>query len=437
MISRPRSGAIAALLLLAALPLGSGEAALTTRTTRVSVRSDGSERSGDSYIWKHSLSTDARYVAFESIAKLVAKDTNPGYDVYLKDRVTGKTSLMSVMSSGSQPPGTWDSIASETSADGRYVVFESAAPLVPGDVNGGNDVYLHDRLSKKTRMMNVRSNGSRPSNGTSFEASISPNGRYIAFTSDSTDLVTGDGNSQQDIFLHDRTTSKTRRVSVSSNGTETDGSSERPSVADTGVVAFSSFATTLVPGDGNGVEDVFVHDSSNRKTHRVSVTSGGGEGSGQSHEVSISRSGDTVSFKSVSQLSPKDGDTSSDVYVHVSSTGKTLLMSLKSNGTHVSGTSASYTGSLSHSGRYVVFTTDVPLVAGDGNGTYDIYRHDRKTGKTILASVGHGGAGADQNIYEGVISGNGRFVAFDTPATNMVAHDTNASPDVFIRGPLP
>jgi Tol biopolymer transport system component len=171
----------------------------------------------------------------------------------------GTTTRVSVASNGAQ--GNGDSFSSSISADGRYVAFHSiASNLVSGDTNGAWDVFVHDRQSGQTTRVSAASNGAQ-GNGDSESPSISADGRYVAFSSDASNLVSGDTNGAWDVFVHDRQSGQTTRVSAASNGAQGNGDSESPSIsADGRYVAFSSDASNLVSGDTNGAWDVFVHD---------------------------------------------------------------------------------------------------------------------------------------------------------------------------------
>jgi Tol biopolymer transport system component len=412
--------------------------AVVANTRRVSVRSNGNEEVGDSYTWKRALSQDGRVIAFESTAQLVGLDDDSEYDVFVHNMQTGRTEMVSVRSNGT-PGADATTLAAEISANGRFVVFESQSEnLVPNDDNESDDVFLHDRETGKTKRMSIRSNGNQAEGGNSQEASISPNGRYVAFTSAADNLVPNDDNLREDVFVRDRVTGKTRRVSVRSNGDEASANSERPSVADNGSVAFSSDAVDLVASDDNTSTDAFVHRLSTGRTRRVSIASDGEEGDNGGYEVTISRDGDAVSLVSGSSnfVNGAGGD-QDDIFVHRISTGKTRLASKHTDGTIADGNSGAFQGALSYNGRYVTFTSDAEnLVNNDDNGLMDMFWHDMKTGRTRLVSVPHNGQPLSHEAQEGSVSGDGRFVAFDSSATNIVPNDDNGSHDVFRRGPL-
>jgi Tol biopolymer transport system component len=228
-------------------------------TTCVSVASNGAQ--GNRQSTAPSISADGRYVAFASLASnLVSGDTNNEPDIFVHDRETGQTNRVSVASDGTQ--GNGGSYMPSISADGRYAAFKSSASnLVPGDTNGYEDIFVHDRETAQTERVSVASDGTQGNHWSSYLV-ISADGRYVAFASLASNLVSGDTNNELDIFVHDRETSQTKRVSVASDGAQADGGSwYNPSIsADGRYVAFGSVASNLVPGDTNGMQDVFVHD---------------------------------------------------------------------------------------------------------------------------------------------------------------------------------
>ena len=236
-----------------------------------------------------SISADGRYVAFESISPdLVAGDTNVKVDIFVHDLQTGTTTRVSVDSAGTE--GDNESNSPSISADGRYVAFESfATDLVAGDTNGLFDIFVHDRdvdgngtydepgpVGVSTVRVSVASGGVEVYDP-SYSPSISADGRYVAFESISPDLVAGDTNVKVDIFVHDRQTGATTRVSKDSAGVEGNGNSNAPSMsADGKSVAFQSDADNLVAGDTLGFPDIFVDDL------QAAAGEGGGDGNGGS-----------------------------------------------------------------------------------------------------------------------------------------------------------
>jgi Tol biopolymer transport system component len=288
-------------------------------TVRVSVDSSGAQSNGDSA--SPSISADGRYVAFYSAAtNLVSGDTNSSMDVFVHDFQTGATERVSVDSGGGQGNAGSGLYGIAISSDGRYVAFDSfASNLVGGDTNGHNDVFVHDRQTGTTERVSVDSAGVQGNNDSGlYGVAISSDGRYAGFSSLAANLVAGDTNTHQDIFVRDRQNGTTERVSVDSSGAQGNGDSYGISFsADGRCVAFYSIASNLAGGDTNGTYDVFVHDRQSGTTQRVSVHSGGAQGNGGSQGTSISAEGRYIAFHSAA-TNLVDGDTNgySDVFIH-------------------------------------------------------------------------------------------------------------------------
>ncbi|MBI3597689.1 MAG: cadherin-like domain-containing protein [Nitrospirae bacterium] len=279
-------------------------------------------------------------------------------------------------------PFTCSSVASYSpsiSSTGRYVAYSSFdTTLVAGDTNDAQDVFVRDRQTNTTSRVSVASDGTEADDNSDRPA-ISADGRYVAFMSNATNLVTGDTNLASDIFVYDRQTGVATRVSIVSDGTEANGGSYYPAIsADGRYVAFMSNATNLVTGDTNLASDIFVHDRQTNTTTRVSVDSTDTQANGSSAFPTISSDGRYVAFRSyASNLITGDTNSTSDIFVHNLQTGITVRMSIASDGTE--GNNLSYgTPSMSADGRYVAFESDATnLVAGDTNGASDIFVHDR------------------------------------------------------------
>lgn len=290
-------------------------------TTLVSVDSNGVQANGSSS--SPSISADGRYVAFTSSAtNLVANDTNGRSDVFVRDLVAGTTEIVSVDASGVFGDGdsSWPSISS----DGRYVAFQSnSSNLAAGTAPGAENVYVHDRQTGATVLASVASDGT-PGNANSSWPSLSSDGRYLAFDSDCTNLVPNDVNGHRDVFVHDLVSGVTTIVSVDSSGVQGDGdSAEGLAISGDGTrVVFQSDATNLVQGDANGARDVFVRDLLRGTTKRLSVDSSGVEGDADSgfndSMRCVSDDGSVVAFNSVAtNLDPADQNNSIDVFTSI------------------------------------------------------------------------------------------------------------------------
>ena len=278
--------------------------------------------------------------------------------------------------------------------------------------------------------------GGTPANGVSELPAVSPDGRYVAFSSDATNLVVGDGNARRDVFVRDRATGTIELVSVSlagGPGNNTSGSGLVAISADGRYVAFDSFATNLVSGDSNAHRDVFVRDRTNGTTELVSVSSAAVQGNGDSDFPAISADGRYVAFESrASNLVAGDNNAVIDVFVRDRVSGTTEFVSV--SGAGVLGDDESGAPSISADGRYVTFTSAAHfLVAGDANGNWDAFVRDRLAHSTEIASVATGGGLGNGYSGDSWISADGRFVAFDSLATTLVPNDTNNREDIFVH----
>ena len=406
-------------------------------TQRVSVATDGTQANNNSSVnASPPISADGRYVAFASIASnLVPGDTNGTDDVFVRDLRSGTTERVSVATDGSQ--GNSYSESPAISADGRYVAFVSGASnLVPGHPNDFEDVFVRDRQSGTTQRVNVATDGTEANNG-SFSPAISADGRYVAFESYGSNLVPGDTNDLGDVFVRDLRSGTTQRVSVATDGTQGNrlsGGHFGPAIsADGRYVAFESAASNLVAGDTNHTTDVFVRDLRSGTTQRVSVATGGTQANRNSDSPAISADGRYVAFDSYgSNLVPGDTNENYDVFVRDRQSGTTERVSVATDGTQAN--NDNYSPAISADGRYVTFQSDASnLVPGDTNGTWDVFVRDRQSGTTQRVNVATDGTQANSGSDSPAISADGRYVAFASYASNLVPGDTNHSEDVFVR----
>ncbi len=407
------------------------------RTERASADPAGTGGNGDSYYYT-ATNPDGRYVAFYSHASnLVPGDTNGYGDVFLRDRRTGAIERVSVASDGTE--GDSSSHAPALSADGRFVAFSSfAGNLLPGGTSVASpDIFVRDRETGITERVSVSSAGIK-GNQASFAPSISADGRYVVFESVATNLVPGDTNNAWDIFLHDRQTRTTTRVSVTSDGAQAAvnyGSAAASISADGRYVTFSSSAANLAPGDVNRADDIFVHDHTTGTTERVSVASDGAQANQSSFDPSISGDGRYVAFESWGfNLVPADLNRAPDIFVHDRVTGTTERVSVSSAGGEGTPLGHSYRATIAADGRHVAFESAAAnLVSGDTNSAWDVFVHDRAAGTTERVSVTSAGTQGDGDARYASLSGNGRMIVFQSAATNLVDDDVNGVIDVFVR----
>jgi YD repeat-containing protein len=351
-------------------------------------------------------------------------------------------------------PDNCGAISPAISRDGRFVAFHSCGALVPGDTIVFNDIYLRDNCEgvpagcAPSTILISAAIGGTAANNDSFIASISADGRFVAFESFATNLVPNGPSGAGDVFLRDTCigapggcTPSTTLVSVASDGSKGNGFSVAPSIsADGRFVSFQSAATNLVSNDTNGKIDIFVRDTCigtssgcAPSTIRVSVANDGSEGNGQtgSFEASISADGRFVVFQS-SSTNLVAGSTSSDgfgeTYVRdtcVGATGctpSTILASVASDGTHANSTS--FVPGISADGRFVTFDAAFPTSFAGVIVRDTCVGATGCTPSTFLASVASDGTPiANATDDSPKISPDGRFVVFDSN-TSIFVHDT-------------
>jgi Tol biopolymer transport system component len=412
-------------VVVSVLPAAADTQARTT--TRVSVDTAGGDPDGESL--EPAISSTGRYIAFTSYASdLVPGDDHGLGDVFVRDVVADTTTRVSVSATGGDPNGR--SMMPAISADGRYIAFTSYAfNLVPGDGRGFGDLFVRDMAAGgTTARVSVDTTGGNP-DGDSFEPAISATGRYIAFTSVASDLVPKDRNLDADVFVRDVVAGTTARVSVDTTGRGPNGDSYEPAISATGrYIAFHSAASDLVPGDGNRCEDVFVRDLVAGTTTRVSVDTTGGDPDSRSYSPAISADGRYIAFQSsASDLVPGDGNGAYDVFVRDMVAGTTTRVSVDTAG----GDDAYLDPAISADGRYIAFQSP----ASDLAPRYDVFVRDMVAGTTTRVSVDTAGGDPNRDSDHPVISADGRYIAFRSFASDLVPGDGNGFRDVFLRGP--
>jgi len=324
------------------------------------------------------------------------------------------------------------------SADGNVIAFQSTSTsILPGDTSGTQHIYAFDRGSNSLQRVSVNASG-QPANKQSFGATISGDGRYIAFVSDATNLIPDDANASQDVFVYDRKTGEVTRVSVTSDGQEVNDDCREPVIsADGRFVAFVSTATNFVKEDLNFSADVFVHELAARTTRRISVTSDGEEADHASGEPAISADGRYVAFTSHARnLAAADTNNAPDIYLHDVQTGRTELISRATN--KVIGDRNSDLPSISGDGRFIAFESWASnLAPGDTNHAPDIFVRDRKEETTTCISTTPKGKIAGDDSRDPQITADGRYVAFSSFADDLIPGDTNDKPDIFLHDRRP
>lgn len=393
--------------------------------------------SGNSASLSASISADGRFIAFASDAtNLVPDDTNEMTDVFVHDRETGETTRVSVASDGSQAAGY--SRQPAISGDGRFIAYESEAKnLVADDTNNWADIFVYDRETGETTRVSVTSDGVE-GDLASLEAAISADGRFVAFWSNAGNLVPEDENTFRDAFVHDRETGETVRVSVASDGTESNEDTYNVAISGDGqTVAFWSRASNLVEGDTNGMEDIFIHDLTTRTTTRVNVSADGQEANGYTFDpVSISADGQWVAFQSqATNLTDVDTKGRNEVFVYSRASGQVERVALAAGGVEPTCTdhcAGSSDPALSADGRFVVFRSDLTgLIEGDTNDQTDVFLYDRETQTPTRISVNNAGGELDVLSNAPDISADGLFIVYETSAA-LVPTDLNFTTDVYL-----
>ncbi len=410
--------------------------------TRLSVTADHLENNADTFISAYGLSADGRYLAFTSRAdNLVPNDLNNAFDVFLYDQWLQQLDCLSVNAEG--VTGNSDSPMPAISGNGRYVAFSSyASDLVANDTNQVADIFLYDQQTHTRSLITNGLDGS-PSNGNSFNPVLSEEGRWIAFESEASNLVTDDTNQSYDIFVYETPTSQIQRVSVTNEGTQSNGHSLAPTMSAAGrYIAFDSVANNLSLLDTNSFSDVFIRDLQTHQTQLVSLAANQTEaGNGDSLNPSLSADGQWIAFDSdASNLVATETKNISNIFLQERLTQQTTLVSL--NEQSEAGNQASVLPTLSSDGRYVVFnsaatnlTVTAVVAAKDENGAFDVFKYDRVTGKLLRLNVSAAGSVSDFGALAtaATINQDGCYTVFASSATDLVAEDTNSSFDIFLH----
>ncbi|HYO12256.1 MAG TPA: hypothetical protein VE685_03560 [Thermoanaerobaculia bacterium] len=438
-----------------------------TGTTELVSRSESSPTSAGSF-WSYdaSLSADGRFVAFTSEADNLfpgqwENENNEWLDVFLYDRVTGTTELVSHTSSSRTATGSGSAWQQVISADGRYVAFASDAPdLIEGrdpEESISDNVFLYDRISGKVELVSHTNNSTRrPGNQTSYLPAISADGRFVAFLSYATNLVAGqrDTNNERDVFLYDRLSKQVTLLSHASSSPTTTGngsSSGLPPVisADGSTVVFDSTATNLVPGQGGprGVSNLFLFHRPTGRTSLVSHASSSPVigGSGDASVASVSADGSFVAFTSAAgnhvDRQTVRGKRAFDAFLYSRATGRITLLSGKEGSPSAVANANSFVYNISADGNLVLLgsaASDLVPGIADPNRDLDVFLYDRRSGRATLVSHGATAEARTGNRASlgAALSADGKWIAFASNATDLISgiKDFNQSEDVFLEG---
>jgi Tol biopolymer transport system component len=391
------------------------------------------------------VTPDGRYVVFVSNSNnLAGGDSNFKNNVYVRDTAAGTTTRVSLSSSGQAP--SFDCDNPDISANGRYVVFASDAPLVTGDTNQFTDIFFRDLEVGATTRVNVGPSGLQGELPT-FNPAISQDGRWVVFSTRSSRMVAGDTNDQYDVFLRDLQSGTNTRVSVTSAGEQTttpgngEGVISRSAIsADGRFVVFDFEASNVVPNDTNGDRDIFLHDRDTGQTTRVNVGPGGVEATGTggfgnffrgSSNPDISADGRYIVYESyASNLVAGDTNGMSDIFLYDTQTATTTLVSRTSAGSQTN--QDANNPSISGDGLTVAFDSKGEFAGKEVDlEETDIFVRNLTAGTTKRASVMTPGIDTQQAANDASVSSDGRFVSF-TAGSSLIPPANNTSTDIFL-----
>lgn len=384
------------------------------------------------------ISGNGRYTAFTIDLGLQPHDTLPESDIWMYDAKRGKGERIS-----GNIRNRDDNFDASVSRNGRYTAFNSDSnSLVDektdnGHVQVNNDIFVYDRKKGRTEWV---SHDAGRGGRNDYSPAISADGRYVAFVSNSNNLPVREdlgGGKDYRVYVYDRKTGKTKLVSRSDDDQVSDESAWEPSIsADGRYIAYYSRAHNLAGGQADHNLDVFRYDTKTKDTELISVDSGGTDsGNEDSKSPSISADGNRIAFTSVaSDLVAADGNgNTADVFVRDTDAGTTTLVSVPTPAVPSGGDGDSNEPSISGNGRFVAFSSEATnLVAGDGNGASDVFRHSLAGATTDLVSTATGGGPGNDDSFDPAISDDGSVVAFASDADDLSADDGKMT-DVFVH----
>jgi uncharacterized repeat protein (TIGR01451 family) len=414
-------------------------------TELVSVSSAGVQ--GDQDSQRPSVSADGRFVAFASLSdNLVPADTNLSSDIFVRDRRTGTTQRVSVSTAGRQSnrdSGLLNGMGGPSiSADGRYVAFDSEATnLVRGDTNGAADVFVHDRLTGTTERVSVASGGAQANAG-GTEPDISGDGRFVAFVSFSDNLVP-DANFTGDIFVRDRQTGVTERISEAPDGTDANSQSLlTPRLNDDGrFVYFTSFASNLVPADtDNSDVDAYLFDRLTQTMTAITSNRGSSGSFVINHGTAGGISGDgrflTFTTGDNTFITPDTNNFFEDAWLVDRGTGEYTLVGVNDAGQQ--GDDSTFAGDVSDGGRFVALVSRSTNFGGPANFRENVYVRDRAAGTTRIVSVASDGTEGDLDSLQPAMTPDGMVIAFASRSSTFVPETQDFfAYDIFARDMRP
>ena len=439
------------LTLTTALASAAPAAALRGDTTLVSRATGSNGAKGNAGSAPPSISADGRFVAFYSLATNLANDDrDPVEDVFVRKVSTRKTMLVSRASGAQGTKGNRGSFDPALSANGRFVAFDSEADnLSPDDADAVLDVFVRDLVTGETTLIS-RADGpsGAKANGNSYLNAVSADGRFVVFESEGSNLHGADDDALRDVFVRDRAKAETVLVSRANgaHGPKAKGKSYSGSVSGDGrLVAFESKAPNLAAAADDEQSQVYLRDLARGDTTLISRASGeeGAAANRGSYRASVSADGRFVAFSSfASNLARDDPDIVEDVFVRDIAAAETTLASTAGH-EGPKGDGGATRPSLSADGRFVAFDSYASnLSIDDGDRGTDVFVRDRTAAETTLVSRANGVDGPKANLASLTpsVTEDGRFVAFASFARNLAHDDRDTLGDVYlrdVRGPAP
>jgi uncharacterized repeat protein (TIGR01451 family) len=429
-----KSGAaVLAGAMLLALPTAASAENTTGVTEQVSVSSAEEDGNGSALDAHPSLSADGRYVVFGSDAdNLVPGDTNGHSDTFVRDRLTGTTERVSVTSNGRE--GEFGGGSGTISADGRYVAFASTSDLAGGDNDPDSDVFVHDRLTGETTRVSVASDGSEASGGS---PSISADGRHVAFVSDSV-VLNGGTFPRSHVFVHDRQTGVTERISETADGTPANRDSSGASISGDGrFVYFGTSATNLVPVEGErfDVQDVFLYDrTTDTMTAVTSHIDADAFTTNKASTGGISPNGRYLTFTAASDgfITPDDNGFHDDVWLVDTQTDPFTYTLVNRNDAGKQANEESQAGPVSNDGNLVAFESRGTNLGGPTRFGFHIYLRDLQAGTTRVVSVAPDGGEFGRESRQPAMTPDGRVVGFHNPFFDTYVRDMRPAADLAV-----
>jgi uncharacterized repeat protein (TIGR01451 family) len=388
---------------------------------------------GDSNSWDAQITPDGRYVAFQSYSTdLVSNDFNNNLDVFVRDLELGQTKLVSIRADGTSS-SIGSAVLDSISTNGQYVLFETAATdIVAQAVSGSGDVYVRDLVNNKTTLASQGANG--PGNEPSQRAAMTPDGRYVVFSSYSTNLVAAGvvTNFAQNIYVRDTVADTTRIVSVNAGQGGNEESSDPLITPDGQHVVFNGYATNLAPNVTNKQENVFISDLTGGAISLVDVSGAGLLANSYGEAAAVSTNGQFVLFYSAANNLVSNSVASQSIFLRDVVSNNTYLVSVNLMG---SADNTSGAAAMTPDGRFVAFTSSDDLATNYDYPPPGVYVRDMLSNTTALVNISTNASGnsGNQLAASPSITPDGRYVSYVSAANNLISGPIYYSRNVFRR----